>query len=238
MTTISSPAFLQAEIEAWSPQPAWAAVEPGEQATLDPADRDGLDYPARRFVRDLGSIIDAKDSMTRRQWTSLLEAIVRLAAVAHVTWLCDVHARSWDCIKAALDGNGPATRRQRAWQSTPRRSSSCPMAIGRFPASRIARRLSYRRGSASMRHLWALAGCTGVEIASISSAASIADVCNRLRAQCCRGGSDRYPGRAGRRLRARDANAAVQEGHRLEHYGIRAPRPRPAPSSKSSPARL
>ena len=173
--------FLQAEIEAWSPQPSWAAVGPGEQATLDPADRDGLDYPARRFVRDLGSIIDAKDSMTRRQWTSLLEAIVRLAAVAHVTWLCDVHARSWDCIKAALEGNGPADAEAARLAIYPKTFQFLSYGDRALPGikDRASAFLQARLGINAT--LWALQ-VTGVDIASISSATSILDVCNRVRA--------------------------------------------------------
>lgn len=177
--------FLQAEIEAWCPQPAWAVVDPAEQATLDPADREGLDYPARRFVRDLGSIIDAKDSMTRRQWTSLLEAIVRLAAVAHVTWLCDVHARSWECIKAALDGNGPG-------DAVAARASMYPKAFQFLSYGDRALPGIKDRASAFLQArlglnatLWAL-DAAGVEAASISSAAGLADVCDRLRANAAK----------------------------------------------------
>jgi len=173
--------FLQAEIEAWSPEPIWAAVKPGEQATLDSADRDGLDYPARRFVRDLGSIIDAKDSMTRRQWTSLLEAIVRLAAVAHVTWLCDVHARSWDCIKAALDGKGPGDAAAARLAIYPKAFQFLSYGDRALPGikDRASAFLQARLGINAT--LWAL-HAAGIEIASISSAASIAVVCDRLRA--------------------------------------------------------
>ncbi|WP_242096902.1 hypothetical protein [Sphingomonas sp. CROZ-RG-20F-R02-07] len=172
--------FLQAEIEAWSPEPAWGAVEPDEQSTLDPEDREGLDYPARRFVRDLGSIIDAKNTMTRRQWTSLLEAIVRLAAVAHVTWLCDVHAKSWECIRAALDGSGPsdaaaarATMYPRAFQFLSYGDRALPGIKDRASAF-----LQARLGLNAA--LWALEAA-GVEGASLSSAAGVADVCIRLR---------------------------------------------------------
>ncbi|WP_447763845.1 hypothetical protein [Sphingopyxis panaciterrae] len=173
--------FLQAEIEAWSPQPAWAPTDTGEYSTLDPADQDGLDYPARRFVRDLHAIIGAKDSMTRRQWTSLLEAIVRLAAVAHVTWLCDVHARSWDCVRAALDGNGPA-------DAAAARAAIYPCAFQFLSYGDRALPAIKDRASAFLQArlglnatLWAL-HAEGTEIASLSSAAAVADVCERVRA--------------------------------------------------------
>lgn len=59
-------------------------------------------YPARQFVKDLDAIIDAKASMTRRQWISLLEAVVRLAAATHVLWLCRVNERLWRVTSAIL----------------------------------------------------------------------------------------------------------------------------------------
>jgi hypothetical protein len=40
--------------------------------------------------------------MTRRQWTSMLEALVRIAAVAHVAWLFDVQHRTWTILRRAL----------------------------------------------------------------------------------------------------------------------------------------
>lgn len=42
--------------------------------------------------------------MTRRQWTSLLEALVRVAAVAHVAWLCEVQKMTWDRVQLSMDG--------------------------------------------------------------------------------------------------------------------------------------
>lgn len=172
--------FLQAEIEAWSPQPVWAAVEPGEQPTLDPADSNGLDYPARQFVRDLGSIISAKASMTRRQWTSLLEAIVRLAAVAHVTWLCDVHAKSWECIRGALDGNGPVDAAAARSAIYPKDFQFLSYGDRALPGikDRASAFLQARLGLNAT--LWALQAA-GIEIASLSSAAAVAEVCERVR---------------------------------------------------------
>lgn len=172
--------FLQAEIGAWSPQPVWAAVDPGEQSMLDPADRDGLDYPAKRFVRDLGAIISAKDSMTRRQWTSLLEAIVRLAAVAHVAWLCDVHAKSWDCIKSALDGGGPVDAAAARTAIYPKAFQFLSYGDRALPGikDRASAFLQARLGLNAT--LWAL-HAVGIEASSLSSAAAVAEVCDHLR---------------------------------------------------------
>lgn len=99
--------FLQDELSAWAPGGKWAKIEAGDKPQIAGTDRDGLTYPAGRFVQDLESIIATKPALTRRQWTSLLEAIIRLACAAHVAWLCDVQARIWSCMNKSLQGNGP-----------------------------------------------------------------------------------------------------------------------------------
>lgn len=67
-----------------------------------------LRYPSKQFVRDVDSIIEAKQSMTRRQWISLLEAVVRLGSVSHVLWLCRVNDHLWRAVSSIL-GHGEGT---------------------------------------------------------------------------------------------------------------------------------
>jgi len=69
---------------------------------LPPEEKTTLSFPAKQFVRDLDSILDTKSHMTRKQWISLLEALLRLAAVSHVIWLCDVHYKIWNRIETIL----------------------------------------------------------------------------------------------------------------------------------------
>lgn len=102
--------WLQAEfalrrrnVPDWKAQP-W---QPPSSA-LPIADKALLAYPARQFVRDLEGIILAKPYMTRRQWVSLLEAVIRLGSVAHVLWLCDVNHRVWQAINGILSGSDTA----------------------------------------------------------------------------------------------------------------------------------
>ncbi|RNJ64062.1 MAG: hypothetical protein EDM03_06915 [Porphyrobacter sp. IPPAS B-1204] len=172
--------FLQSEIEAWSPTTKWAPVDPEDQPLLDPLDARGLNYPARRFVRDLDAIIAAKGSMTRRQWTSLLEAIIRLASVAHVAWLCDVHAKSWECIRAAMKGAGPADEDEVRATIFPRSFDFLSYGDRALPGikDRASAFLQARLGINAA--LWALEEI-GVEPNSISSSTAIAEVCDQLR---------------------------------------------------------
>jgi hypothetical protein len=72
-------------------------------------DKHSLRFPAQQLVRDLQAILDAKSCMTRRQWISLLEAVVRVGSVTHVLWLCDVNDRVWRAARGILDGREPPT---------------------------------------------------------------------------------------------------------------------------------
>jgi hypothetical protein len=101
--------FLQSELSVWRPQQDWRPGGLGNEFLLDPEDREGLAYPARQFVRDLGAIVSAKRVVTRRQWTSLIESILRIAVVAHVAWILDVHARTWGILRGVVEGGVPAT---------------------------------------------------------------------------------------------------------------------------------
>lgn len=66
-------------------------------------DRTSFAYPAKQFVADLDGIISAKKSMTRRQWISLLEAVLRIGSVSHILWICDVTDRIWRQVRQILE---------------------------------------------------------------------------------------------------------------------------------------
>jgi hypothetical protein len=102
--------WLDQEAAAWTKSVDWklVVIPAGETGRLAEADYQNIKFlPARQFTKDLRAIIESKGSVTRRQWTSLLEALLRLGAAIHVVWLCDVQERIWKCIKDALQGDGP-----------------------------------------------------------------------------------------------------------------------------------
>jgi isoprenylcysteine carboxyl methyltransferase (ICMT) family protein YpbQ len=82
-----------------------SAAISNEDEDLSPADKNSLTFPAQQFVRDLAAVISAKDRMTRTQWVSLLGAVIRIASVTHVAWLCDVHDRLWRTLQGILVEN-------------------------------------------------------------------------------------------------------------------------------------
>jgi len=62
-------------------------------------------YPARAFVQDLHHVLRVKPVITRRQWTSLLDSILRIGSCAHVLWLCVVTDYVWKEVEKILNGN-------------------------------------------------------------------------------------------------------------------------------------
>jgi hypothetical protein len=98
--------WLEEETKCWTSKNEWKYIQPSkvELGVLDYKDISEIDFlPARVFVKDLKAIINAKNLVTRRQWTSLLEAILRIGAVAHVIWLCDFQSRTWAILNDALN---------------------------------------------------------------------------------------------------------------------------------------
>lgn len=89
---------------------SWKQANLPDSPNLPLADKASLQFPAKQFCKDLSAVIDAKGTMTRRQWISILEAIIRVGAVTHVLWLCRVNSRLWDAIHGILlGGSAPAS---------------------------------------------------------------------------------------------------------------------------------
>lgn len=176
--------FLQSEVEAWLPEPAWAFVPlPADGLPGRPDVGTGA-FPARQFVDDLNSIVASKALLTRRQWTSLLEAVLRLGTVAHVVWLCELHSRIWACLSEALNGTGPTTAEDARKRMFPEQFSFLPLSSRPLPGIRdsISRYLTARLGINAV--LWALQD-KGVEPEDLlGSAAGLANVCDQVRRTC------------------------------------------------------
>jgi hypothetical protein len=174
--------FLQAEAEAWSAEPKWAFVEDVDEPLLSAKDMAGLDFPAKQLVRDLGAIIKAKPAMTRRQWVSLLEAVVRLATVAHVAWTCEIHEGIWSVMSGALSGHAPIEIDEARKRIYPANFQFLSYGDRALPAmkDRASAFLQARIGINAI--LWALDE-QGIKIAGLSSAAEVASVCNTVSSQ-------------------------------------------------------
>lgn len=92
---------------------AWAINELGKECELGRNDRMKYHTPAKRFVKDLCALISLKRALTRRQWISLFESLVRLGSASHVLWICDVNRHVWKFFRQSLlEGMEPPDVRQ------------------------------------------------------------------------------------------------------------------------------
>lgn len=173
--------FLRDELAAWTGKgfgPACIFPADDDVQQLSPAELDGLAFPARQFVTDLSAVIDAKPLMTRRQWTSLLEALVRIAAVAHVAWLCEVQRNVWQVLRTALAGEESSEDvRERLY---PRRLSY--LSYGTGAVSELKDRTStYLRARLGINTvLWTLQDAGVPYAGTLSSASDVVALCDHI----------------------------------------------------------
>lgn len=179
--------WLEQETSSWNQNSnAWALapIPDEDMATLEASDFLGINFlPARRFTRDLHALMQAKDAMTRRQWTSLLEAVLRLAAVSHATWLCDVHTRIWSCLSVALtDGTVPFNEQEARSAIFPEAPQY--MAYGGKALlglkDKVSSYLNARLGINAL--LWSLDQIEAPYTGQLSSSSDIVGLCQHIRA--------------------------------------------------------
>jgi hypothetical protein len=65
--------------------------------------------PAERFGDDLVGVLETKRTLTRRQWTVLLESMLRLGLGMHVLWTCNANIAVWEGTLAVASGSNPPT---------------------------------------------------------------------------------------------------------------------------------
>ncbi|WP_319757957.1 hypothetical protein [uncultured Sphaerochaeta sp.] len=103
--------FLSEELVRWRPpeiKHKWKYVPLSTgTALLSPEDVAGMEFPAKRFHKDLCNVLDLKHSLTRRQWISMLESILRIGSASHVLWICHVHSVVWMKILKCIEGSIP-----------------------------------------------------------------------------------------------------------------------------------
>jgi hypothetical protein len=65
--------------------------------------------PAERFCRDLSAVLAVKQNLTRRQWTVLVESLLRIGLGMHVLWTCNANIVIWELSLASASGHAPST---------------------------------------------------------------------------------------------------------------------------------
>ncbi|MDG0067670.1 hypothetical protein MMB92_27290 [Burkholderia sp. IO2] len=152
---------------------------------LPSTDRTLFQYPAKQFVADLGGIISAKAAMTRRQWISLLEAVLRIGTVSHVLWLCDVSDRIWRVVRGVMEGTATNVPTSEADVVSQMLAVKRRMLSFGHPAHPTLRDYASKYLSARLglnRVLWALEDM-GVPVTNLNSVAEILAFLGTIRAQ-------------------------------------------------------
>jgi hypothetical protein len=151
----------------------WRMAPLGPGVSLPEEDKAQGRIPAVRFVRDLTSIMTAKPCMTRRQWVSFLEALLRIAIVAHVLWLCGVNQRLWEAVKVALVEGTTLTEDEVRARVL---DGEGPALVHGAPALARVRDLAsqYLAARLGLNFVLLQLKADGVEVQSLSSAADIA----------------------------------------------------------------
>lgn len=162
----------------------WSQV-PWKQDTTDvsAADKAVLQFPAQQFVIDIRSVIAAKSAMTRRQWISLFDAVVRIGAVSHVIWLCGINSRFWEYASRIIAGMSNAPESVEDVRTTVFASSKHHLNYGAvvLPAIKniVSSYLSARLGLNIL--LWQL-DKFGVTVSSLNSSEEILNFYRQLQA--------------------------------------------------------
>jgi len=100
--------FLQQEFESWRSKSTENAWSKPRQLVRDSAVKEwhksSVSIPAARFTKDFSRVLSLKKHLTRRQWVSMLESILRLGSASHVMWICRANHECFKLIRNAIDG--------------------------------------------------------------------------------------------------------------------------------------
>lgn len=103
--------FINSEFMAWRPSELtgeWNSVQPLPlYDTIETWRNDAPTVPANQFSEDLARIIALKPFLTRRQWISMFESILRFGTASHVLWICHANATCLKMMEDVLDGTTP-----------------------------------------------------------------------------------------------------------------------------------
>lgn len=107
--------FLQEEFLSWrnkAQSSSW--MKPSllpESSAMAAWRRASAPTPATRFVADLEHTLALKSHLTRRQWISMVEAMLRLGTASYILWICSANIQCFSLIRNILNGEAAPTRR-------------------------------------------------------------------------------------------------------------------------------
>jgi hypothetical protein len=82
--------------------------------------------PAERLARDLPALVALKEQLSRRQWTLLVEAMLRVSLYAHYSWLLGLNIVVWEACRGVMEGAEPASSEKIASQAWERHARDHP----------------------------------------------------------------------------------------------------------------
>ncbi len=104
--------YLAEELVSWRPSKnkhVWEYAGLGDVMALSHEDGQAIQSPAKSFHEDLDAVLRLKPFLTRRQWVSMLESILRIGTASHVLWICHVHEVIWGQLQECLAGKVPSS---------------------------------------------------------------------------------------------------------------------------------
>lgn len=100
--------FLQEEFKTWRAKGMQNAWSPPDRIKRDEVisawHKSSVPIPAERFTADFLQVLSLKTLLTRRQWVSMLESVLRLGSASHILWICRANAVCFDLMRQALSG--------------------------------------------------------------------------------------------------------------------------------------
>jgi hypothetical protein len=99
--------FLAEELVSWRPPSVsheWKYEGYGNKLLISREDARSIETPAKRLYADLNAVLNLKTQLTRRQWISMLESVLRIGTASHVLWICHVNEVIWSLFQACLGG--------------------------------------------------------------------------------------------------------------------------------------
>jgi hypothetical protein len=75
-----------------------------------------VDFPAKQFVADLKAVIQLKKHLTRRQWVSMMESLLRIATASHVFWTASLNINLFEALKKIMSDRDTAKAKADFWQ--------------------------------------------------------------------------------------------------------------------------
>lgn len=95
--------LIERELSAWdtSQDSKWEKIPYGEPEFT--GEEKGIPRnPSSQFVEDIETLVKLKKHLSRRQWTSIFESLLRLGSSSFTFWVCYLHSQIWEAMNQAL----------------------------------------------------------------------------------------------------------------------------------------